>query len=66
MGPGFANFADGHAERCALQIAQAICDRYASSRQLLREAVNAGILETHYVYGNHDYMVQFPLLSERC
>lgn len=65
MGPGFVNFAAGHAERCAVDVAEEIRGRYTQFAASLENAVRAKAIETHYVYGNHDYMVQLsPRLRE--
>jgi UDP-2,3-diacylglucosamine pyrophosphatase LpxH len=58
MNKGFRNFQNGHAERCAVEIATAIRGRYASFSAALKRLVEAGRIETAYVFGNHDYMVQ--------
>jgi len=65
MGPGFLNFADGHAEHCALSVATGIVHRYPRFQSTLQGLVDAGLIETHYIPGNHDFMVQLsPKLRE--
>jgi UDP-2,3-diacylglucosamine pyrophosphatase LpxH len=58
MCKGFENFAGGFAEECAIAVASDIRRRYTQLADSLREAVGDGAIETHYIYGNHDYMVQ--------
>jgi UDP-2,3-diacylglucosamine pyrophosphatase LpxH len=58
VGKRFRNFANGHAETCAIEVAKAIQQRYAGFSAKLRALVELGKLETKYIYGNHDYMVQ--------
>ena len=58
MGPKFANFRNGHAEACAIQVAEGIRARYANFSARLKALVQSGLFETRYVFGNHDYMVQ--------
>jgi UDP-2,3-diacylglucosamine pyrophosphatase LpxH len=58
MGPDFRNFRDGHAEKTAIEIARAICTRYPNFSGKLKSLVQHGTIETKYIFGNHDYMVQ--------
>lgn len=58
VGKGFRNFSQGYAEGCAVEIAKTIQDRYANFSSKLNRLVKSGKVETAYVYGNHDYMVQ--------
>jgi UDP-2,3-diacylglucosamine pyrophosphatase LpxH len=58
MGPRFGNFNGGHAEAVAVDIARTICGRYPQFSTKLKALVSGGSLETRYIYGNHDYMVQ--------
>jgi hypothetical protein len=52
MGKGFGNFADGHAEGCAVEIAKAIQERYAGFSRKLKNLVESGKVETTYVCGD--------------
>ena len=65
MGPGFKNFRNGHAEKCAIEIASEIRTRYSGFATKLKELVKAEKIETKYVFGNHDYLVQLsPKIRE--
>lgn len=65
MTTGFGNFLNGGAEDCAVEIAKQIRDRYKSFSARLKQLARSGKIETKYVYGNHDYMVQLsPKLRE--
>ena len=54
----FRNFRNGHAEKCVIEIANAICARYVDFATKLKSLVHEGRIETRYVVGNHDYMLQ--------
>ena len=56
--PNFANFADGYAETCAIEVASAIRRRHPAFEREIHRFVEDGHLVTRYVPGNHDYMVQ--------
>jgi UDP-2,3-diacylglucosamine pyrophosphatase LpxH len=58
MGRGFVNFRNGHAESCAVEIAEAIRARYVGFSAKLKELVHSETIKTEYIFGNHDYMVQ--------
>lgn len=61
----FTNFPGGHADNCAVSIAQDIETRYAMFSERLHTAVAEGVIQTIYLPGNHDYMVQLsPRLRE--
>jgi len=62
MGVGFQNFPP-KAAKTALTILRRITARFPKFRAALKAQTDAGKLRTHYVPGNHDYMVQ---LSADC
>jgi len=58
MGAKFKNFSGGFAEIQAQKILADTCTRYPQFSTKIRTLVDANRLETVYVPGNHDFMVQ--------
>jgi UDP-2,3-diacylglucosamine pyrophosphatase LpxH len=58
MSQNFSHFKKSFAEQYAVQILNSICSRYAGFSKKLQALVAAKKLETVYLPGNHDYMVQ--------
>jgi UDP-2,3-diacylglucosamine pyrophosphatase LpxH len=58
VGTDFRNFRGGHAEKTVIEVAQTICARYPKFSAKLKSLVKSGTIETKYIFGNHDYMVQ--------
>lgn len=58
MAPKFKQFKKSFAETQALEILNDICKRYPQFSAKVRELVKANLLETVYIPGNHDFMVQ--------
>lgn len=58
MNAKFRHFKNSHAETTARQVLQETCARYQTFSQKIAGYIKDGKLETVYVPGNHDFMVQ--------
>lgn len=58
MSAKFRHFKNSHTESTARDILGATCNRYPKFSQKIKGFVKGGRLETVYVPGNHDFMVQ--------
>ena len=54
----FKNFVDGPAEGVAIEVLEGIRKRYHHFERRLKKLVKADLLKVHYIFGNHDYMIQ--------